>query len=113
MLIRSTLQNSIVFLDSVRTLTKLLNLISIYLRNIILRQVEKLAPALARQLNHQVSLTSLGRKTIRYGSFLIYKLNRIATQRDLNISLFVKFIKINIHTNRAVPVVRLVHLRST
>ncbi|PKA52247.1 hypothetical protein AXF42_Ash010143 [Apostasia shenzhenica] len=113
MLIRSTLQNSIVFLHSVRTLTKLLNLILIYLRNIILRQVEMLAPALAHQLNHQVSLTSLGRNAVRYESFFIYKLNRIATQRDLNISLFIKFVKINIHTNKAVPVVGLVHLRST
>ncbi|PKA56514.1 hypothetical protein AXF42_Ash015287 [Apostasia shenzhenica] len=113
MLIRSTLQNSIVFLHSVRTLTKLLNLISIYLLNMILRQVEMLAPALVRQLNHQVSLTSLGRNAVRYESFLIYKLNRIAMQRDLNISLFVKFVRINILTNRAVLVVGLVHLRST
>ncbi|PKA60302.1 hypothetical protein AXF42_Ash008361 [Apostasia shenzhenica] len=62
-------RNSIVFLHSMRILTKLQNLISIYLRNIILRQVEMLAPALARQRNHQVSLTSLGRNAVRYGIF--------------------------------------------
>ncbi|PKA56401.1 hypothetical protein AXF42_Ash014904 [Apostasia shenzhenica] len=113
MLIRSMYRNSIVFLHSVRTLTKLQNLISIYLRNMILNQVEMLAPTLARQRNHQVSLTSLGRNAVRYEIFLIYKLNRIAIRRDLNMSLFVKFVKINIHTNKVVPVVRLIYLRNT
>ncbi|PKA47879.1 hypothetical protein AXF42_Ash019890 [Apostasia shenzhenica] len=113
MLIRSTFQNSIVFLHSVRTLTKLQILILIYLWNMILRQVEMLALALAHQLNVQVSLTSLGRNAIRYESFFIYKLNQIAIQRNLNMSLFVKFVKINIHTNKVVPVVGLVYLRST
>ncbi|PKA55923.1 hypothetical protein AXF42_Ash014595 [Apostasia shenzhenica] len=63
--IRITFRNSIIFLHSVRTLTKLQNRILIYLHNMILRQVKILAPALAHQLNLQVSLTSFKRNVVR------------------------------------------------